>query len=206
MIKKAVITIFSFVCLFCLTSCEIENIASVEPNIQMLYGDYTLSDVHWSGLSVDLNNDGTGHWDLLYEFQNKIGYYEPDYVAVVNDGIIYSYTEQYAKNATAFNISIPYPCIIEEDGDWKCTGIHTLKYSIRATKDSFHLVSNCCKTCPGFNDPNDLFLSNIQEISLVVKSYDSNTFQVGLYCKLPCVFGNKNVVDDNYLYYEFIKK
>lgn len=201
--NKIITFILSFICLYCLASCEKAD--PVEPSIRNLYGDYTLSDIHWPGLSVDLNDDGTGYWDLLYEFQNKLGYYEPDYTAVVNDGITYS-SDKWPKYATAFNISIPYPYIVEEDGEWKCTGIKTLKYTIRATKGSFNLTSNCCYTYPGLNDPTDFFLSNVQNISLVVDSYDSNTFQVGIYCKLPCAYGVDKVLDENYLYYEFKKK
>ena len=193
--------VLSFICLFCLASCE--KVDQVEPDIRNLYGDYVLSDIHWPGLSVDLNGDGSGHWGLLYEFQNKLGYYEPEYTAVVNDGIIYSYTDKWAEYATAFNISIPYPYLVEEDGDWKCIGIQTLKYTIRATEDSFNLKSNCCYTYPGFNDPADFFLANVQDISLVVESYDSDSFKVGLHCKLPCVSGTDKVLDENYLYYEF---
>ena len=204
MTKKLLLAILSFTCFFCLTSCEKED--PVEQTIQMLYGDYSLSDIHWPGLPVDLNDDGTGYWDLLYEFKNKLGYYEPDYIAVVNDGITFSYTYTWAEPCTAFNISIPYPCIVEEGGELKCTGIQTLKYTIRAAKDSFHFKSNCCHTYPGFNDPTDLFLSNVQEISLVVDSYDSNTFQVGLHCKLPYGLGANKVLNENYLYYEFKKK
>ena len=163
LIMNRIITlILSFMCLSCLAGCE--KVDAVESSINNLYGDYILSDIHWPGLPVDLNDDGTGYWELLYEFQNKLGYYEPDYNAVVNDGITYSNTEKWAERATAFNISIPYPYIVEEGGQWKCACIQTLKYTIRATKDSFHFVSNCCQSYPGFNDPTNFFLSNIQEI------------------------------------------
>jgi len=138
-------------CLLCLASCGKTD--PVEPGIQMLYGDYTLSDIHWLGLSVNLNDDDMGYWDLLYEFQNIIGYYEPDYTVVINDGITYSYTKKRAKN-----------------------------------------------------DPADFFLSNILDISLVADSYDSNTFRVGLHCKLPCGLGDSKTLNENYLYYEFKKK
>lgn len=202
--NKIVTLILSSICLCCLAGCEKAD--TDEPDIRNLYGDYTLSDIHWPGLPVDLNGDGTGYWDLLYEFQNKLGYYEPDYTAVVKDGITYSHTDSWAEYATAFNISIPYPYIVEEEGEWKCIGLKTLKYTIRATEDSFNLVSNCCQTYPGFNDPADFFLRNIKEISLAVKSYDSDTFQVGLHCTLPCVSGVDKVLNENYLYYEFKKK
>lgn len=204
MMKRILIPIVALICLFCLSNCEKEG--PVEPSIKMLYGDYTLSDIHWPGLAVDLNDDGAGYWELLYEFQNKLGYYEPDYTAVVNDGITYSYTESWAEDVTAFHISIPYPYLVEKEGEWKCTGIQTLKYTIRATKKSFHLIANCCHTYPGFNDPTNIFLSNIQDISLVVNSYDSDTFKVGLHCKLPCVSGDSKTLNENYLYYEFKKR
>ena len=93
-----------------------------------------------------------------------------------------------------------------KEGEWKCTGIQTLKYTIRATKESFRLIANCCHTYPGFNDPTNIFLSNIQDISLVVNSYDSDTFKVGLHCKLPCVSGDSKTLNENYLYYEFKKR
>lgn len=204
---KKTITIASSitVCMICLMGCAKLEPSEPEQDIHMLYGNYTLSDIHWPGTSVDLNNDGIGFWDLLYEFQNKIGYYEPDYTAVVTEGTTYSYKEPHAKKSTAFNVVLPYPYYVEDQGIWRCIEIRTLKYSVRATEESFHLVSNCCETKPGFNDPTDLFLSNVSEISLVVDSYTDNVFKIGLECILPHDIGESQTLDKDYMYYEFIK-
>lgn len=199
--------IFILAAVICLCSCDKEVITpTFESDIQKMYGDYTLSDIHWPGLAVDLNADGTGYWSLLYEFQNKVGYYEPDYSANVTDGIIFSSDEPWAEPTAAFNVTLPYPHYIISEGKWLCTDIRNIKVTLRATEATFNLASNCCWIYPGYTDQDDLFLINIQDISLYVEAIDDKSFKVGIHCTLPHDRADgSQTLNENYLYYTFSK-
>ena len=201
------IFIFVWAALICLCSCDKEVITpTIESDIQKLYGDYNLSDIHWPGLAVDLNADGTGYWSLLYEFQNKVGYYEPDYTANVTDGIIFSSDEPWAEPTAAFNVTLPYPHNIISEGKWLCTDIRNIKVTLRATEATFNLASNCCWIYPGYTDQDDVFLLNIQDISLYVEALDDKSFKVGIHCTLPHDRADgSQTLNENYLYYTFSK-
>lgn len=201
------IFIFVWTAALCLCSCDKEVITpTFESDIQQLYGDYNLSDIHWPGLAVDLNADGTGYWSLLYEFQNKVGYYEPYYTANVTDGIIFSSDEPWAEPTAAFNVTIPYPHYIISEGKWLCTDIRKIKVTLRATEATFNLASNCCWIYPRYTDQDDVFLLNIQDISLYVEALDDKSFKVGIHCTLPHDYTDgTQKLDENYLYYTFSK-
>lgn len=201
------IFIFVWAALICLCSCDKEVITpTFESDIQKLYGDYTLSDIHWPGLAVDLNADGTGYWSLLYEFQNKVGYYEPDYTANVTDGIIFSSDEPWAEPTAAFNVTLPYPHYIISEGKWLCTDIRNIKVTLRSTEATFNLASNCCWIYPGYTDQDDVFLLNIQDISLYVEALDDKSFKVCIHCTLPHDRADgSQTLNENYLYYTFSK-
>lgn len=202
---KRILTISAAI--FCLCSCEKENITDTfETRIQKLYGEYALSDVHWTGLAVDLNDNYVAYWSLLHEFQDKIGYYEPDYTATVEDGIVFSGDEDWAESAAAFNVTLPYPHYTVSDGRWLCTDIRTLKVTLRATEDTFELFANCCWMLPGYTDAEDVFLSHIQDISLYVESYDDSSFKIGVHCTMPYDATNgSQTLNQNYLYYTFTR-
>lgn len=203
--KRILTLILSFCCLLSFVSCEKKEIADTfEANIWKLHGDYRLTDIHWPGLAVDLNHDGIGHWALLYEFQNKIGYYEPDYTASVSDGMVFSHDETWARPATAFNLTIPCPRYIVSEGKWVCSGIRGIQVTLRADVDSFSLQSNCSRIFPAYNDRDDVFLANIKDISLVVLSYDAASFRIGVHCTLPYDRPDgTQELNENYLYYEY---
>ena len=191
----------------CLWGCEkADTVETFESNMQKLYGDYALSDIHWPGLPVNLNYDDTGYWNLLHEFQNKVGYYEPDYVANVSDGIIYNREETWAEPAAAFNVTIPYPHFILHEGKWLCTDIRNFKLTIRATEDTFKLMENSCWVYPGHVEQEDAFIANIKSISLYVESFDDDCFKIGVHCTLPNEYSDDNQqLNDNYLYYTFVR-
>lgn len=70
--KKILVLILSFFCMLSFVSCEKENKPDTpdtpdtfESNMRRMYGDYKLSDIHWPGLPVDLNNDDIGYWDCM---------------------------------------------------------------------------------------------------------------------------------------------
>lgn len=202
--KRILIIVVAAVCLW---GCEKAIPADTfESNIQKLHGNYVLSDIQWPGLPVNLNYDDQGYWELLYEFKNKVGYYEPDYVADVSDGITFSKDELWAETATAFNVTIPYPKFILHEGRWLCTDIRCFKLTIRATEGTFRLMKNCCMIYPGQVDHDDLFLANIKDISLYVESFDDDFFKIGVHCTMPCEqVGGVQELNDNYLYYTFAR-
>ena len=177
-----------------------------ESNIHQLYGNYTLADIHWPGLPVDLNYDNTGYWDLMYEFQNKDGYYEPDYVANVSDVIVFTREESNAEFAAAFNVTIPYPSFILSDGKWLCKSIRSFQMTIRAAEKTFKLKENCCWLYPGYANHEDLFMANIKDISIFVESFDDDCLKVGIHCTLPTEHTDgTQTLNDNYLYYTFVR-
>ena len=87
---------------------------------------------------------------------------------------------------------------------WICTDIRSIKVTLRATEDIFELESNCCWNYPGYTDREDVFLIDIQDISLYVESLDDRSFKVGIHCTMPhnSPEGSQKL-DDNYLYYTF---
>jgi hypothetical protein len=205
--KKLLIMVLSFCCLYSLCSCEREEepADTFEFNVQKLFGDYNLTNIHWPGLAVDLNNDdeGVGYWSLLYEFQNKIGYYEPAYTATVTDGKVFNDSD---KPSASFIVTIPCPNYLLSDGKWVCSGLRDIKVTLRANEENFLLATNCCEIVPGYRDPEDVFLASIRDISLVVMSYDDSSFKVGLHCTLPHDnLDGTQELNENYLYYEFSK-
>lgn len=192
----------------CICSCDSteENSEKFERDMMKLYGDYRLTDIHWPGLPVDLNDDEYAYWDLFHEFRNKAGYYEPDYVATVGEGIIYSADKEWAEYTAGFNVTLPYPKYTIADGKWRCSGISTIKMTIRATEDTFRLHENCCWTYPGISGIDDPFLASITDYSLYIESLDRNSFMIGVHCTLPYDDPNGNqTLDDNYLYYTFTR-
>ena len=48
------------------------------PIIQMLYGSYRLTKIHWTGYPVELNYDKTTYHVIHLEMEEKIGYYVPN--------------------------------------------------------------------------------------------------------------------------------
>lgn len=191
----------------CLSGCEKPIPADTfESNIQKLHGNYMLSDIHWPGLPVNLNYDDTGYWALLKEFQNKVGYYEPDYVANVGDGITFSEDKSWAETATAFNMTIPYPHFVLHDDKWLCTDIRSFRLTIRATEKTFKLMENCCWIYPGHVEQEDLFLADIKDISVYVESFDADCFKIGVHCSMPHDKADgTQELNDNYMYYTFAR-
>ena len=202
---KRILTIM--MSLVCLWGCEKSStVNTFESNVQKLYGNYMLSDIHWNGRPVNLNYDDTGYWDLLNEFQNKIGYFEPDYVADVSDGIIFSKEESWAEPAVAFNVTIPYPNFILYEDKWLCTDIRSFKLTVRGTEETFKLMENSCWIYPGHVEQEDLFLAGIKSISVYVESFDDDCFKIGSHCTLPNDKADgSQKLNDNYLYYTFAR-
>lgn len=63
---------------FGLLSCSNERdaLTDFEKVADMLCGEYSLTDIYWTGVIVDLDQDGIGRRDLKKEFKNISGYVE----------------------------------------------------------------------------------------------------------------------------------
>lgn len=204
--KRALMIIAAVAC-FCACTEKEPAAETFETSIMKLYGNYHLSDIHWPGLPVNLNKDEYAYWALLNEFKNMPGYYEPDYIATVGEGIIYKAEEEWAEYAAGFNVTIPYPMYDIVDGKWVCSEISTIRMTIRATEETFKVNENCCWTYPGQEGSKDPFLQNITNFSLYVESMDDDSFQIGILCVLPYDDSNGfQKREDNYLYYTFTRK
>ena len=61
-----------------LVSCsnKRETLTDFERVADMLCGEYSLTDIYWTGAIVDLDQDGIGRRDLKEEFKNIPGYVE----------------------------------------------------------------------------------------------------------------------------------
>ena len=204
--RRVLMMIAAMACI-CACTKEEPGIEAFETQMSKIYGNYQLTDVQWPGLPVDMNDDVTAYWDLLPELKNKIGYYEPDYVATVGEGIIFNEEDEWAEYAVGFNVTLPYPKYEISDGKWICTEISSIKMTIRATEDTFKLYKNCCWTYPGNNCTDDPFLSNIKDFSLYIESLNDNWFQIGVHCRMPHDDSDGNqTLGENYLYYTFRRK
>lgn len=74
-VLKSVLTV-SFIGI-CLASCsKRESLTDFEKVADMLCGEYSLTDIYWTGVIVDLDQDGIGRRDLKKEFKNISGYVE----------------------------------------------------------------------------------------------------------------------------------
>lgn len=170
-------------------------------DIQSLYGEYFISDIHWTGLPVDLNSDGKSQWNLKAEFQEKIGYYEPYYSASIERG---HSADANDPEISVFNVVLPYPFFFVSDGEWICSSVRNIHLSLKTADSSFILDSTNCAICPNYQDDSDLFLSNILGICVVAHSYEDSSFEVRVHCRLPYeVPGREQVLNDGYIYYTF---
>lgn len=194
--------LLAFVLSFC--ACGKIDLDPQEANVRKLYGSYNLSEVHWSGLSVDVDSDGIGRWDLLEdEFKPMFGYFSEDYRADVK-GIVVGDGES-AEPAVEFNAAIPYPYYVISDGKWFCSRIKKLKVSLNAETRHVSVFSSLGYVNPKINDPYDIFLSGIDAMCVTVSSFDDGSFELRLHCTLPHGLADEQELDGDYLSYTFKK-
>ncbi len=190
-----------------LIAAVLSAVACEKPNkdsdIYNLYGNYKLSNIHWSGQAVNLNQDELSYWDLLYEFKDILGYCEQSYVATVDDAMKLSEKDSFSGAETAFSAILPYPKFVVSEGKWVCTQISSIGVTLRGDKENFRLNGNTCFLYPKYFDEDDFFLANIKDVSLFVESFDSNSFKIGVRCTLPHDENGAQELNENYLYYEF---
>ena len=76
--KQILIILTAVVCLMSCSEKENPSPGTFESLVEEMCGDYVLTGIHWYGTPIDLNGDGTGYNDLVREFCNFNGYYEPN--------------------------------------------------------------------------------------------------------------------------------
>lgn len=173
-----------------------------EPSIQMLYGNYRLTKIHWTGYPVELNYDKTTYHVIQREMEEKIGYYEPNYIADVAKGESYE-DEDY----TVFNVTLPYPYYFYSEDRWYCSCIRDFQMSLTGDNKFFELGGLNCPAYPNYLQSNDLFLAGIANVGVVVEAFEDESFDVRLHCVLPYdnPYNNEQSLNYGYLYYTFTK-
>ena len=178
-------------------SCDNDNSETLTaPNDPT--GEYTLTEIHWSGLPVDINRDNIAQWALADEFDKQIGYYEPDYVTHVTKREPRQGYESYS-----FNIVVPYPHYIVSDGQWRCSSIVSLKMTLDATMiaDNIYGDSRTFQNESAYAD--DPFLALVKEIRIVDSDPEKKTFRIRLHCTMPYDRPDSQELNENYMYYKF---
>ena len=153
-------------------------------------------------MSVDFNGDNTGRWDLLGEYNNMVGYYEPFHTAKVS--VANAIGSEESGSTVAFNVSIPYPWFIEEDGHYTVTSVKYLHQTFRVNNPQPHTSNGYIKYDK--DNQSDIFLANLDNMSVTFDSYKDGKFTVRLYCTLPCVPAGGEKLSTNYMLLEYQKK
>ncbi len=174
--------------MFCM-GCGKDNGGASMPQdatVQNLEGEYELRRVLWSGTLVDLDEDGTATNELLNEFQNIIGYWEPSNRSSI------TIREESAINV---NARLPYPDYRSADGKYVVSRLNYLPVSILIT-DPEHPYYDTID----FNSDNpDLFLSSLEEAC--VSELGASSLTVRLSCSLFVDDAEEN----GYVYYFYDK-
>lgn len=95
-----------------LASCSKERdaLTGFEKVADMLCGEYSLTDIYWTGPIVDLDQDGIGRRDLKEEFKNVPGYVDSWGKAEVS--------KQDDKDKLLFKIVVPDYVTLEKEGKY----------------------------------------------------------------------------------------
>lgn len=198
--KQSVMLVLSFALMTAFVSCDKDDdepkpLSKQEAFAQKLYGDYVLEGVHWSGLPVDLNRDGTGRWELMDEFKAMLGFYMPDYVTNVCAGK----TEEYIE----FNFAIPCPHFVLEDSLWVCTEMRTIKKTMTAKVNYLKPYQGALWSAPKpVTGDSDLFVASIKDIEVYTEDADSKKLLVRVHCTMPHAHGDHQL-NENYMYFTF---
>lgn len=202
--KKISAIALSFCLLATFASCEEEEEENKITGVDNLFGDYSMTDIHWSGLAVDINRDKIGRWELIDEFKKQFGYYEPSYIAHIEQ----EESEYSNDKEVKFNFVVPYPhYYISSEGEWICSCIKELKMTLRTS--SKYVDQNTLSAIQNFKiqediDNDDPFLANITEMGAMVIDFEKRIFKVRIHCKLPHYSGEQQELSESYLYYTFV--
>ncbi len=100
-----------------LASCSKERdaLTGFEKVADMLCGEYSLTDIYWTGAIVDLDQDGIGRRDLKEEFKNIPGYVDSWGKAEVST--------QGDDDKLLFKIVIPDYVTLEKDGKYVLSSV-----------------------------------------------------------------------------------
>ena len=187
---KIKMTLLLFLAIIVMASCK------KEPSItkgtfgywsDMMCGDYVLTEVHWNGLAVDLNQDGRYRHYLIPELCSVNGYWEPDYTAQIEESSII--LEDYGPTLEV-NFKVPYPDFRKDtDGTVYLNGVATFPMSVRyeyfASIDNFKCQGRFYNFC---YDESQVFLNSIEDIQIiefgegvVVVRFECSMFYVSAY-------------------------
>ncbi|MCQ2116130.1 MAG: hypothetical protein MJZ07_08010 [Bacteroidales bacterium] len=150
-----------------------------------LYGDYKLINVLWTGCQTDLNGDGVYGWNLLDEMKDKIGYWEPNHLSNVCEGEIVQSYEPWSRYALSFNLTLPYPYLVERDGgEVVCSSVGYFKKTLRV--EDLRVKQNGARATIGYYDSSNIFLNGLKWLEVYVDSFDDDSFKIIAQCSLPC--------------------
>lgn len=187
-------------CLFVASACDHDDPdpQSFEAQTKLHVGEYKLSAVHWSGLAVDLNNDGTSRWELLDDEMSKmIGYLKLKQDAEVE---INSIPNQYGDRPS-LNVmtEIPYPFYELTEEGIRTNHIAYLPLTLQMVYYD-HFSSRTIQHVPN-EGTTDRFLSNLEEI--FITNFEPDSFIINVKCSM---YTNDQQKSTNYLQYHYVRK
>ena len=168
-----------------------------EALVEEMCGDYMLTGIHWSGTPIDLNGDGTGYNDLVREFCNFNGYYEPNHIAEIAESEI---TGKNDDKVFGVSVMLPYPDIKTSEGKSFVASIEYLPLTIRAT-----YIGGESRVATQYGPisfehlPDDYtFLKSISEI--MITDFENGELTVRIRCSL---IDSKQEVKTDYIHYNY---
>ena len=195
---KRILTIL--VAAACLMSCsEKDNPTpgSFDALMDEMGGEYVLTGIHWSGTPIDLNGDGTGYNDLVREFCNFNGYYEPNHIAEIAESEI---TGKNDDKVFGVSVMLPYPDIKTSEDKSFVASIEYLPLTIRAT-----YIGGESRVATQYGPisfehlPDDYtFLKSISEI--MITDFENGELTVRIRCSLT---DSKQEVKTDYIHYYY---
>ena len=191
------ITIIYIIALISIISCGKDR---VEPPIKIhnYVGTYLLTDLDWSGVPLDLDEDNVLNNNVLYEFMGLPNYQR-------------AYAEVYEKDGEyIFTFTLPYPIwdYTEHCNDMKSfIFTKTIDISEVNYKHKKGIDIQTSYKCPKNWNSEDKFLLGIKGISLYLPRENKNEFEIIVRCIMPLYRyrDNKDVPRLDHLCYHFTK-
>ena len=184
----------------CLMSCsEKDNPTpgTFDALMDEMGGEYVLTCIHWSGTPIDLNGDGTGYNNLVSEFCNFNGYYEPNHIAEISESEI---TGKNDDKVFGVSVMLPYPDIKTSEDKSFVASIEYLPLTIRAT-----YIGGESRVAIQYGPisfehlPDDYtFLKSISEI--MITDFENGELTVRIRCSLT---DSKQELKTDYIHYYY---
>ena len=156
---------------------------------------YQLTDVHWSGTSVDLDGDGIRRWDLLEEEMKHLKGFDLDrHIGVVQKHRSRFNSEN--KPTMDFLAGLPLPIYTQIDGKWEVDHIMYISVFPEMVFQGDGCWSSVKYYIHNFRDfP---FIGEIDD--LVVTNLKPDSFDISVVCSL---INEKNELEENVLIYHY---